>query len=67
MLRVLLLLQFAIIALLADSECPRKYQLMGEGKCIRPVFVDKYGKLGDLMSRGAEECKKDGALLPIIR
>ncbi|GMT26427.1 hypothetical protein PFISCL1PPCAC_17724, partial [Pristionchus fissidentatus] len=67
MLRFFLLLQFAIIALLADSQCPRKYQLMGEGKCIRPVFMGKYGRLGDLMSIGVKECKKDGALLPIIR
>ncbi|GMT26405.1 hypothetical protein PFISCL1PPCAC_17702, partial [Pristionchus fissidentatus] len=49
------------------SQCPNNYQLMGDGRCIRPVYLYEYGKMGDLMSKGIEECKKDGAVLPIIR
>ncbi|GMT26415.1 hypothetical protein PFISCL1PPCAC_17712, partial [Pristionchus fissidentatus] len=61
MLRFLLLFQFGVISLLADSQCPKNYQLMGDGRCIRPLYVHVNGQMGDLMSKGIEECKKDGA------
>ncbi|GMT27347.1 hypothetical protein PFISCL1PPCAC_18644 [Pristionchus fissidentatus] len=67
MLRFLLLLQFGIIFILADSQCPKNYQLMGDGRCIRSVYLDVVGKMSDMMSKGMEECKKDGAFQPIIR
>ncbi|GMT26398.1 hypothetical protein PFISCL1PPCAC_17695, partial [Pristionchus fissidentatus] len=36
-------------------------------RCIRPLYLEVGGTIGDLMSKGIEECKKDGAFLPIIR
>ncbi|GMT26439.1 hypothetical protein PFISCL1PPCAC_17736, partial [Pristionchus fissidentatus] len=58
---------FSVISILADSQCPNNYQLMGDGRCIRPLYLEVGGTIGDLMSKGIEECKKDGAFLPIIR
>ncbi|GMT26364.1 hypothetical protein PFISCL1PPCAC_17661, partial [Pristionchus fissidentatus] len=61
------LMPIAAVPLLAQMQCPNNYQVMGDGRCIRAVYVNVEGKLGDLMSKGINECKKDGAVLPIIR
>ncbi|GMT26395.1 hypothetical protein PFISCL1PPCAC_17692, partial [Pristionchus fissidentatus] len=42
-------------------------QLMGDGRCIKPLYLEKIGEMEYLMSKGIKKCKKDGAFLPIVR
>ncbi|GMT26386.1 hypothetical protein PFISCL1PPCAC_29198, partial [Pristionchus fissidentatus] len=55
------------IPLLDAAFCPDGYSMMKDGSCYRTVYVEEPAILGDFMSKGIEECKKDDATLPIIR
>ncbi|GMT26392.1 hypothetical protein PFISCL1PPCAC_17689, partial [Pristionchus fissidentatus] len=65
MLRFLLLLCCPILPILAQSQCPDGYKVMGDGRCIRALI--KYGTAKEVESRGIEACQEDNATLPIIR
>ncbi|GMT12207.1 hypothetical protein PFISCL1PPCAC_29170, partial [Pristionchus fissidentatus] len=65
--RILLLLYCATISILADVQCPKGYDAMGDGRCIRGLYLDEPDQLGNIFSKATDECKKDGATLPIIR
>ncbi|GMT26429.1 hypothetical protein PFISCL1PPCAC_28816, partial [Pristionchus fissidentatus] len=54
-------------ALASSQECRTNYQLMGDGRCIRPVILNQTGQYGVMMAEAYNSCKKDGAYLPIIR
>ncbi|GMT26391.1 hypothetical protein PFISCL1PPCAC_17688, partial [Pristionchus fissidentatus] len=59
------------IPLLAFKQCPEGYKLRGDVRygfrCIRALYLIEYGPVAEVMRKGIRECRKDGAILPVIR
>ncbi|GMT26389.1 hypothetical protein PFISCL1PPCAC_17686, partial [Pristionchus fissidentatus] len=59
------------IQLFALKHCPEGYKWRGDVRygfrCIRALYRDEYGTIPEVMKKGIRECRKDGAILPVIR
>ncbi|GMT26428.1 hypothetical protein PFISCL1PPCAC_17725, partial [Pristionchus fissidentatus] len=63
----LLILLAALEPLITAQKCPTNYELMGDGRCIRASYFNQSTQIGVAIPAAIEDCKKDGAFLPIIR
>ncbi|GMT21918.1 hypothetical protein PFISCL1PPCAC_13215, partial [Pristionchus fissidentatus] len=52
--------------LVAEPQCQKGYTTMSDGRCYRALHAAAAGVAENMLQEGINECKKEGALLPII-